>query len=474
MDSRIGARALAVTLGGWRTRTPTYEALADGIRLLCLDNRIAAHTALPAERELAGALGLSRATVAAAYRSLRESGHIESTRGSGSITLPQVRRGAGRVFDDGDGIDLQQASPAAWPGLAGVMAEVGADAASLVGRPGYDIVGSIDLRVAIADRYSARGIPTDPEEILVTNGGQHAIHLVTDALLHPGATALLETPTYPHATEAIKATGARVTGTPVTVEDGWDLDRAVQAFRRARPALAYLMPWFQNPTGRTMTPLDAATFRAAADAAGSVLVIDETTAELAIDAAAPVPLDFGHRAVRIGSLGKTVWGGLRVGWVRGDRAFIRRLVASRPRRDLGTAEFEQAVATRLLRMMPDILPQRAALLGRGRDAVVAALRTSLPGWKVPVPDGGVSLWVGLDAPRSGSLVLAARREGVLLSAGPRFSVDGGYESYLRVPFTAPAGQMRDAVAVLARLWPEVSGHAAAPAIDETEAVAAIV
>jgi len=474
MDSRIGARALTAALGGWRTRTPTYEALADGIRLLCLDNRIASHTALPAERELAVTLGLSRATVAAAYRSLRESGHIESTRGSGSITLPQVRRSAGRVFDDGDGIDLQQASPAAWPGLAGVMAEVGSDAASLVGRPGYDIVGSSELRAAIADRYTARGVPTDPEEILVTNGGQHAIHLVTDALLRPGATALLETPTYPHATEAVKATGARATGTPVTVTDGWDLDRAVQAFRHARPTMAYLMPWFQNPTGRTMTPLDASTFRSGADAAGTILVIDETTAELSIDAALPPELDFGPHAVRIGSLGKTVWGGLRVGWVRADRAFIRRLVASRPRRDLGTAEFEQAVATRLLRMMPDILPQRAELLGRGRDAVVAALRSSLPAWTTPVPRGGVSLWVGLDAPLSGSLVLAARREGVLLSAGPRFSVDGGYDAYLRVPFTAPPEQMRDAVAVLARLWPEVSGRPAATPVDESEAVAAIV
>ncbi|CAL4859846.1 PLP-dependent aminotransferase family protein [Microbacterium sp. MM2322] len=474
MDSRIGARSLAAALGGWRTRTPTYEALADGIRLLCLDNRVAAHTALPAERELAVTLGLSRATVAAAYRSLRESGHIESTRGSGSITLPQVRRGAGRVFNDGGGIDLQQASPAAWPGLAGIIADVGADAASLVGRPGYDIVGSSELRIAIADRYTARGIPTAPDEILVTNGGQHAIHLVTAALLGPGTTALLETPTYPHATDAIKETGARVTGTPVTVDHGWDLDRAVQTFRRARPTLAYVMPSFQNPTGRSMTALDAATFRAAADAVGATLVIDETTSELSIDGRQPEELDFGPQAVRIGSLGKTVWGGLRVGWVRADRVLIRRLVASRPRRDLGTAEFEQAVATRLLRMMPEILPQRAELLGQGRDAAVAALRQSFPAWTVPVPLGGVSLWVGLDAPLSGSLVLAARREGVLLSAGPRFSVDGGYEAHLRVPFTAPPEQIRDAVAVLSRLWPEVSGRPAAPAVDESEAVAAIV
>ncbi len=111
MDSRITARALSSALGGWRTREPAYEALADGIRLLCLDNRIAAHTALPAERDLAATLRVSRTTVAAAYRSLRDSGHIESLRGSGSVTRPRPRRDVGRVAADEGAIDLQQASP---------------------------------------------------------------------------------------------------------------------------------------------------------------------------------------------------------------------------------------------------------------------------------------------------------------------------------------------------------------------------
>lgn len=474
MDSRISARALSLSLGGWRTRNPTYEALADGIRLLCLDNRLAAHTALPAERELAAALSLSRATVAAAYRSLRASGHIESLRGSGSVTLPQPPRGTSRIFDGEAGIDLQQASPAAWPGLAGVISDVAADAASLVGRPGYDIVGSLDLRVALADRYTARGLPTDPDEILVTNGAQHAIHLVTTALLTPRSTALLETPTYPHAAEAVRSTGARPTGIPVTTDAGWDLDRAVQAFRRARPALAYLMPWFQNPTGRSMTAGDAVTMRAAAERADATLVIDETTADLSFSGVAPHELDFGPRAVRIGSLGKSVWGGLRVGWVRADRNLVRRLVELRPRRDLGTPELEQAIAARLVRMLPLIQPQRAELLRSGHDATVSALAEAFPSWRAPSVDGGLCLWVGLDAPLSGSLVLAARTRGVLLSSGPRFGLDGGYDGYLRIPFTAPPEEIRRAVSVLAALWPDVVAGSGAATADEREATAAIV
>lgn len=471
MDSRITARSLAASLGGWRTRTPTYEALADGIRLLCLDNRIAAHTVLPAERELASALALSRSTVAAAYRSLRATGHIDSVRGSGSVTLPQIRRASERVFSGGEGIDLQQASPAAWPGLAGIIADVAADAASLVGRPGYDIVGSTALRTAVADRYTARGIPTAPDEILITTGGQHAIHLVTTALLRRGDAVVMETPTYPHAAEAVRATGARLSGIPVSTETGWDLDRAEQVFRRVRPTVGYLMPWFQNPTGAVMTPREIVTIRSAAAAAGTVLIIDETTAELAIEDPGPIDADFGAGAIRIGSLGKTVWGGLRIGWVRAEAAMIRRLIALRPSRDLGTPELEQAIATRLLRMMPEILPQRSALLRIGRDTVASALRSRLPEWQIPDVRGGVSLWVGLDAPLSGALVMAAGGRGVYLSAGPRFALEGGHDGHLRIPFTGPPDQLRRAVDVLADLWPQV--RQGAPAVA-TDAMAAIV
>ena len=159
MDSRVSARTLETLLGPWRTREPAYEAIADSVRLLCLDNRIAPRTALPAERELAARLGVSRTTVAAAYRSLRDSGHIESHRGSGSVTVPLGGSVPGG-FPSAEGVlDLQQASPSAWPGLAGAYADAAANAASLVSRTGYDVVGRPGLREAIAAHYAARGLP---------------------------------------------------------------------------------------------------------------------------------------------------------------------------------------------------------------------------------------------------------------------------------------------------------------------------
>lgn len=473
MDSRVSARALAASLGGWRTREPAYEALADGIRLLCLDNRLAPRTALPAERELATALHVSRSTVAAAYRSLRETGHIASLRGSGSVTLPLGRRDPGRV-DAADGmIDLQQASPPAWPGLAGIMAETAAGASALVSRVGYDVLGRVELREAIARRYTDRGVPTHPDEVLVTTGAQSAIHLVSTVLIGRGDRVLVETPTYPHAADALRRAGARLVGVPVTTEEGWDLDRAEQAFGRTLPVMAYLMPDFQNPTGRSMSAAERQSLLAAGERSGSVVVLDETTADLDIDRG---PLGPGFEAsepgtvVRIGSLGKTVWGGLRLGWVRADGDLIRRLVAARPAHDLGTPEFEQAIATRLLGRFDEIVAQRSELLRSGRDALVDALRGALPSWDVPDVRGGVSLWIELGAPLSSALVMEARSRGLLLSAGPRFSVEGGHERHLRVPFTAPPDEMVRAADVLAEAWASVRAGAPSSIVERADAV----
>jgi DNA-binding transcriptional MocR family regulator len=130
--------------------------------------------------------------------------------------------------------------------------------------------------------------------------------------------------------------------------------------------------------------------------------------------------------------------------------------------DLGTAEFEQSVAAAVLGQFDDVIAQRAHVLREGRDAAVAALDARLPEWRTPRPAGGVSLWIELDAPLSSALVMDVRAQGVLLSAGPRFSVDGGHDRHLRLPFTAPADDLRAAVDVLAEAWPRV--RAAAPAV----------
>jgi DNA-binding transcriptional MocR family regulator len=211
---------------------------------------------------------------------------------------------------------------------------------------------------------------------------------------------------------------------------------------------------------------------------GTVLVIDETTAELDIDRPrASIPFASvaesmgGVGMLTIGSLGKTVWGGLRVGWIRAEVDTIRRLVAARTAYDLGTPEFEQAVGELLFPQMPDILAQRSGLLEEGRDAAVAALARRLPEWDVPSVHGGVSLWIGLGEPLSSNLVMSARRRGLLLSAGPRFSVDGGHERHLRIPFTVSRLTMERAVEILEDAWRDV---AAGVVFEGAESLSAVI
>jgi len=224
-----------------------------------------------------------------------------------------------------------------------------------------------------------------------------------------------------------------------------------------------------------MTPVEQEAFLVAAERAGSLLVLDETTADLSIDTTTAEPAFAAAAAtapavIRLGSLGKTVWGGLRVGWIRADADIIARLVAARPARELGTPEFEQALATALFPHMPEIRAQRAAVLRQGRDALAGALAQRLPEWDVPHVNGGVSLWVGLGAPLSSSLVLRARAEGLLLSTGARFSLDGGHERHLRLPFTSTPEQLVHAVDVLAQAWERARGDAPAGYVEALEAV----
>ncbi|WP_104180716.1 PLP-dependent aminotransferase family protein [Arthrobacter sp. B0490] len=448
----LPARRLALELGSWRTSGPAYGALADRIRLLTLDGRIPLGTRLPAERELATQLGVSRTMVAAAYARLRSAGYLESTRGSGSV-VAMPGRGM-PILDDGDGVvlDLSKAALPAAPQVGEAAANAVRELPAYLNGNGYDPLGLPRLRQALADRYSARGVPTTSGQIMVTLGAQHAISLLARLLLAPGGTALVEAPSYPHAYEALRSAGRRLLPVSVDAAQGWDDDGLEQAFRRGRPALAYVMPDFHNPTGAVMPAGQRERLMAAAGRQGTVVVADETMAELRIDGEARPPLAAFGPAVLIGSMGKTVWGGLRIGWIRADEGLIHRLVQSRYAQDLGTPILEQLIALELLGSYDELLRFRARQLAAGRGRLEDLLREALPEWEVPHVAGGLCTWVDLGAPVSSQLALAARDRGLLLGAGPRFGMDGVFERFLRVPFSYPLEDTRLAVKILASAW----------------------
>ncbi|HEY1484512.1 MAG TPA: PLP-dependent aminotransferase family protein [Micromonosporaceae bacterium] len=456
MASVLRGSQLARLLGHWRPTgisVSDYVALADTVRGLLVDGRLALGVRLPAERELAETLEISRTTVTAAYAALRESGHLRSRRGAGSwTTLP----GGTRLASTGlwapdstpDLLDLGQAALAAPAELPAAATEAVAALPRYMGGAGYHPTGIPELRAAVAAEYAARGLPTTTEQIMVTSGVQHALDLVVRLLLPPGGSVTTESPTYPNALASFAGRRARV-HTYGLGSDGWDEDLLLATIRQSGSRIAYLIPEFQNPTGHLMPERLRAQLPGAAHAAGTDLVIDESFVDLDFgDIEVPPPVavyDRHARVLSIGGMSKPYWGGLRIGWIRAAEPVVQRLAAVRVGMDMAGPVLDQLVAVALLRRAPEIVAARRVQLRQQRDVLVEALRRELPAWRFTVPDGGVTLWAELDAPISSALSRAAEAFGVRLAPGPRFGLDGTLERFLRLPFTLPPAELEEAV-----------------------------
>jgi DNA-binding transcriptional MocR family regulator len=164
--------------------------------------------------------------------------------------------------------------------------------------------------------------------------------------------------------------------------------------------------------------------------------------------------------ITVGSMSKSFWGGMRIGWIRADPSVLATIRAIRPSVDLGTSVIEQLAATWLLtERADDVLPERREILRGRRTLLLELLDRHLPEWR-PLPGtGGMSLWVQLPAPVSSAMCAAASRLGVELPPGPRFGVDGTLERFVRIPYVLPEEKLGEAVELIARAWHGVTGSA---------------
>ncbi|MFD4632417.1 PLP-dependent aminotransferase family protein [Streptomyces sp. NPDC058284] len=456
----LGSGQLAAMLPDPAGMRPAYRHLARTIGELILDGRIALHVRLPAERDLATALGTSRTTVTAVYDLLRESGYAHSRQGAGTwTTLPEGRAPSGvrRLLAAEDtAIDLARAAPGLPEReLADALARVAPQLTAHAHTPGYHPYGLPELRAAVAERYTRRGLATVPEQILVTSGAQHALTLVLALLCRAGDRVLTENPSYPNALEAMRRGRLRTLSVPVT-EEGWEIALVEAAFRQTVPQLAYVIPDFHNPTGCLMPEDERGRVLRAAQRSGSWLVVDETLAELALDAPAPPPFA-SHAApggagqlITVGSMSKTHWAGLRIGWLRAPARLVTELAGQRVATDMGGSVLDQLLALDLLARADDLLPARLEQLRAGRAALAAALTEHLPRWGWRLPPGGLSLWVDLGEPVGSWLAERALAHGVRIESGSCFATDPGvFEQRLRIPYTTSPDTLGEAVRRLA-------------------------
>ncbi|MDQ1537315.1 MAG: hypothetical protein QOE58_1708 [Actinomycetota bacterium] len=458
--SNISASRLSSLLGPAAAGSPAYLGIADAVRLLIVDGRIPFGSRLPSERDLTTALGLSRTTVTRAYGELRDRGYLISRRGSGSLAaLPgeTSRRLAGPLTpgEPVDGkLDLTLAALPAPPGTAAAFASAIEDLPGYLTGTGYHPLGVEALRRAIALRFNERGVPTDPDQIIVTAGALSSMALVAATFLKPGDRVVMDTPTYPNTLSALRMVGARVVGVGLE-PTGWDIEALESTMRQLKPALSVLIPDFHNPIGCLMPDEQRARVARSWSRSGTVGVIDETLVDLPAEGDLPIPLPMAahdSQIITVGSASKTFWGGLRIGWIRAEPDQVARLSVSRLARDLGAPVLEQLVLVHLMRDREQIIAHQLQQVHQARSFLVDSLRTALPDWVVHQPAGGLSLWCELPEPLSGALVAAAESRDLLLGAGPRFAVDGLLERYLRLTCTQHPDTLKDAVARLAVAW----------------------
>lgn len=437
---------LAAWLAGGGT---SYVALASGLRALALDGRLPIGSRLPSERALAAALGLSRTTTSAAYDVLRAEGHLVSAHGAGSRVAAPRTAPARPDAEAGEPEQVWDLTVAALPAPSQLLEAVGAATAALpplLAGHGLHPYGVPALRAAVARHLSGRGLATDAEQVLVTSGALLGWNLVLRALTRPGQGVLVEQPTYPAVLDAAAAHHLRPRALPVHAS-GWELPGRSSATGPA-PVVAHVTPEGQNPTGHTAgTPERRALL---ASLATPWVVADETFADLVLEGPVPEPMAaLDPRVITLGSMSKAHWAGLRVGWLRAeDPALLARLAQARNGLDLTSPVLEQLVAAELLHRSPAVLAERRAVLLRGRAAVLDALARWAPDWECAAPRAGMALWVGLPSGSASRTAAAALTLGVRVGAGPRFTVDGTADRWLRLPFTLPVDRADEAVRLL--------------------------
>lgn len=464
MTRSIAPQHLA-RLAGDFDRSPAYRGLARKLRELIGDGRIPVGTRLPSERAVTTALGVSRTTVTRAYEDLAAAGFASARRGSGTFALvpAEQRRAHDRALHPlgsrqmpEEVIDLNCATSAATPGVAAAYESALAALPACLATDGYLPSGLPDLQARVADGYAARGLPTTPEQIVITSGALSGIAIVARALSAHGDRVLVESPVYPNAMQALRTGGGRLVSAPLADplgDSGWDIDATQATLGQTAPRLAYLIPDFQNPTGFLMSDADRARYAAALRTTRTTAIVDETLYATNL-ADVPMPAPFASHApdaVSIGSASKIFWGGLRVGWIRAPVALVERIIAARVSLDLGSSLFDQLVVSDLLGR-PDVHALRRERLRAQRDSLAAMLRAQLPDWRFRLPAGGIALWIQLPQGSATRLAAHLERDGVHVAPGPVFTVEGGSDRWLRIPFTRSETQLATAVERIAAAW----------------------
>jgi len=472
----------AATTASQPGRGPLYQRLARSVAAAVDRGILPRGTRLPAERQLAAALGVSRGTVVAAYDDLVAEGVVERLRGSGTFVLgpdtlglPPGREGSTlvhRLVDrSSDGplgheiVDLSISVLGSAAGLPDVQVST-ADLQATVPDTGYTPWGLPGLRHAIAQHVTGWGLPTRPEQVVVATGAQQALSAAASCWVRPGDFVAVDDPTYPGVIAAFTQAGARLL--PMAVDDGGVRPDEVARALALRPALVYLQSGPHSPTGQALADPRRRAIAELVTAARVPLVEDAALHDLAWrPPPPPIAAWCGDAAVAVlGSLSKVYWGGLRVGFVRAPEPVALRFARVKATHDLGSSAVSQLVAERLLAGSAPggFLDWRRADLQARYDVLAAGLHRHLPDWEWTSPAGGMSIWARLPGHGdAAAFAQVALRHGVAVATQGALSCSGAHGDRLRISFSPEPEALEEGVRRLATAWGAIEAAAGPPA-----------
>ncbi|MCH7345620.1 PLP-dependent aminotransferase family protein [Pelomonas sp. CA6] len=262
------------------------------------------------------------------------------------------------------------------------------------------------LREWVVAKMATLGLACTPDQVLITSGSQQGLDLVGKVLCDAGAPVAVETPTYLGALQAF--TPYEPLFSSLESDEQGPLPEAIARLPHDAPGtrFAYLLPNYQNPTGRVMSLERRQALVAAARQAHVPIVEDNPYGDLWFDQPPPPSLAslWPEGTVYLGSFSKVLTPGFRLGWLVAPPALYPKLLQAKQAADLHTPGFNQRVVHEVIKngFLDQHVPSIRARYKANRDAMAVALREYLPeGCEWQSPEGGMFFWIrlpeGLDA-----------------------------------------------------------------------------
>lgn len=316
------------------------------------------------------------------------------------------------------------------------------------------------LREWVAGHLKAQGLAADPAQVLITNGSQQGLDLVGKVLIDAASDVAVEAPTYLGALQAFTPYEPRFVTVPC--DDDGPRPEGLVAGRGAR--FLYVLPNFQNPSGRCLSAARRGALVGAARELGLPLVEDNPYGDLWFDTPPPPPMAaaWPEGAVYLGSFSKVLAPGLRLGYLVAPAEMFPKLLQAKQAADLHTPGFNQRVVHEVIRggFLEQHVPAIRARYRLHRDAMRAALERHLPeGCRWNVPAGGMFFWMeappGVDTLE---LLPKAVEAGVAFVPGAAFYAENPPRNTLRLSFvTVPPEQIEEGIRRLAAAMREALG-----------------